>query len=122
MFKYILTMWTKGTKYPNNPEENAKDQIKYFLFFQLSTLNNFPQQPAFLSSLTLVAEESWEGISDMKLKEAKIKMATRPDKKKNVFLNPNDSKEPSKMWGITMVKMELPEATIPLTLPICFLK
>ena len=108
-------MWTKGTKYPNRPEEKAKDQIKYFLFFQLSTLNNFPQQP-FLSS------ESLEGISDMKLKEAKIKMATRPDKKKNVFLKPNDSREPFKMWGITMVKMELPAATIPLTLPMCFLK
>ena len=114
-------MWTNGTKYPNKPEEKAKDQIKYFLFFQLSTLNNFPQQPAFLSSLT-VAEERLEGMSDMKLKEAKIKMATRPDKKKNVFLKPNDSREPFKMWGITMVKMELPEATIPLTLPICFLK
>ena len=58
----------------------------------------------------------------MKLKEAKIKIATRPDKKKNVFLKPNDLKEPSKRWGITMEKTELPVTTIALTFPKCLLK
>ena len=58
----------------------------------------------------------------MKLKEAKMKIATRPDKKKNVFLKPNDLKEPSTRWGINMEKMELPETMIPLTFPMCFLK
>ena len=58
----------------------------------------------------------------MKLKEAKMKIDTRPDKKKNVFLKPNDLKEPSKRLGITMEKMELPETTIPLTFPMCLSK
>ena len=96
----------KGTKYPKKKQKKPKIQIIYFIFFQLSTLNNSP----------------FEGRSDMKLKEAKMKIATRPDKKKNVFLKPNDLKEPSKRWGITMEKMELPETTIPLTFPMCLLK
>ena len=58
----------------------------------------------------------------MKLKEAKIKIATRPDKTKNVFLKPNDLKKTSKRWGITMEKMELPETTMALTFPKCLLK
>ena len=58
----------------------------------------------------------------MKLKKAKMKIATRPDKKKNVFLKPNNLKEPSKRWGINMEKMALPETTIPLNLTMCLSK
>ena len=131
----LLTKWTYGTKYPKRARGIARVQMTKRLLRQLSRYTTWKRisfncccwQRTFSSSL-LKAEAFWTagggagGRRGVKVKEQMMRMEVREASSCRQGSRPWCSR----MYWLTklspMVKMELPAVTIPLTIPILFLK